>query len=74
MFADFVFLLGDLFESEADIADDTLWREVSENPSVQLHNRLEILHLADFIVPGHGTMFKVTDKHRKLLEGQKVNL
>ena len=50
---------GDLFECEADLTDDSIWRDVSENPEVQLENRQKILKIADFIIPGHGPGFKV---------------
>ena len=31
----------------------------SENEEKQIENREKVLRLADFIVPGHGAMFKV---------------
>lgn len=53
---------GDLFEREEDIADPSLWQYVagSEDPEKQRQNRNKILQIADWIVPGHGPMFKVT--------------
>ena len=53
---------GDLFEKEEDLEKDSLWREASENPDLQLTNRNKILNIANYIVPGHGPMFKVKTK------------
>lgn len=57
-----VVIAGDLFEREEDIADPSLWKYVagSENPDNQEIHRNKVLLLADYIVPGHGPMFKVT--------------
>lgn len=65
--------LGDLFERQEDIQDPDLWVKVagSENPALQYENRHKILQLADYIIPGHGAGFHVTDelrKHHKTLE------
>lgn len=59
------FLSGDLFESEADISDAALWREVSENPQLQVESRCRVIDMADIIIPGHGKAFKVTQEHRE---------
>lgn len=53
-----VAICGDLFECEKD--DDT-WQGISEWPEEQLINRKKIMELADYIVPGHGPMFKVAN-------------
>uniref|UniRef100_A0A131Y7H7 Metallo-beta-lactamase domain-containing protein 1 n=1 Tax=Ixodes ricinus TaxID=34613 RepID=A0A131Y7H7_IXORI len=69
-----VAITGDLFEKAEDIDDPRIWREVagSEDPKQQVKSRQMILHIADFVVPGHGPMFKVTDamreKHLELLD------
>lgn len=57
-----VAVTGDLFEREEDITDPSLWQYVagSEDPEMQRQNRNKILQIADWIVPGHGPMFKVT--------------
>lgn len=67
------FSTGDLFEREEDIADPTIWKYIagSENPALQEKHRNEVLLLADYIIPGHGPMFKVT-KHMK--EAAKVSV
>lgn len=55
-----VVIAGDLFESQEDLDDEKVWLEAgSENPELQRINRAKVLALADFIVPGHGPMFKV---------------
>ncbi|GFR09041.1 metallo-beta-lactamase domain-containing protein 1 [Trichonephila clavata] len=66
-------VVGDLFERKEDIENPDLWKITagSENPSVQIENRNKILHLADYIVPGHGPMFQVTEELIKIHECQK---
>jgi glyoxylase-like metal-dependent hydrolase (beta-lactamase superfamily II) len=54
-----VAIVGDLFENEQDLKDESLWRATSLFPEEQLKNRKKILEMADFIVPGHGPMFPV---------------
>lgn len=51
-----VAVCGDLFEHEDD---EKLWAEFSECPEKQRENRRRVLEIADWIVPGHGKMFKV---------------
>jgi glyoxylase-like metal-dependent hydrolase (beta-lactamase superfamily II) len=55
---------GDLFEQEEDIANPLLWKYVagSDDPEKQQQNRNKIMQISDWIVPGHGPMFKVTEK------------
>ena len=55
-----VVICGDVFEHEGD---DNLWEEFSEFPEKQRESRKRVLEIADWIVPGHGEMFKV-DKSR----------
>ena len=54
-----VAIVGDLFECAEDLENENLWRSSSEMPEMQKTNRERILDLADFIVPGHGEMFRV---------------
>lgn len=51
-----VVVCGDLFEHEED---ENLWRQFSECPEKHLTSRNKVLEIADWIVPGHGCMFKV---------------
>lgn len=63
-----VAIVGDLFEHEKDIDQPELWENAgSEAPKDQLANRNKIANLADYIVPGHGPMFEVTEEMRKKL-------
>lgn len=66
-----VVIAGDLFEREEDIADPSLWRHTagSENPETQEKHRNKVLLLADYIVPGHGPMFKVTEAMKEAAKG-----
>ncbi|KAK4887808.1 hypothetical protein RN001_004079 [Aquatica leii] len=53
-------IVGDLFENECDLKDDSIWKKAgSDSEVLQIQNRNKILQLADWIVPGHGSMFKV---------------
>ncbi len=52
-------IVGDLFECAEDLENESLWRSCSEMPERQRTSRQEVLDLADFIVPGHGEMFRV---------------
>lgn len=55
-----VAVVGDLFECESDLKDESIWLSVgSEDPEKQRSNRSLILTKADYIIPGHGGMFKV---------------
>ncbi|XP_075226120.1 metallo-beta-lactamase domain-containing protein 1-like isoform X7 [Lycorma delicatula] len=54
-------ITGDLFEKEEDIENEYIWRTTgSEDPEKQEYNRQKIIQMADYIIPGHGPMFKVT--------------
>ncbi|GFT93734.1 metallo-beta-lactamase domain-containing protein 1 [Nephila pilipes] len=66
-------IVGDLFERKEDIKNSDLWKITagSENPSLQFENRNKILHLADYIIPGHGPMFQVTEELIIIHEMQK---
>lgn len=47
-------ILGDIFEE----APEDNWKMNSKYPEQQRKNRDLILHVADWIVPGHGYMFE----------------
>ena len=58
-----VVISGDLFEKEEDLKDSKIWKDAgSENQILQEENRQQILAMADFVIPGHGEMFKVSTK------------
>lgn len=55
-----VAITGDLFEREEDIEDASIWKAAGcDSEELQEKNRKMILEIADWIVPGHGPMFKV---------------
>ncbi|XP_045458690.1 metallo-beta-lactamase domain-containing protein 1-like isoform X1 [Melitaea cinxia] len=63
-----VALTGDLFEKFEDIEDPGIWLDAgSEDEVLQRKNRSKVAQLADWIVPGHGPKFKVTDEIREIL-------
>lgn len=66
-------ICGDLFEKEEDIADCSIWRSAgSEDPEKQAKNRYKISTLVDYIIPGHGMGFKVTDQMRSKLKEDSI--
>ncbi|KAL5965219.1 Metallo-beta-lactamase domain-containing protein 1 [Taenia solium] len=50
---------GDIFENQRDRDDPDLWKDNSLKPELQERSRRLITSLADYIIPGHGSMFKV---------------
>lgn len=53
-------ITGDLFEKFEDLNDDSIWINAgSDNEALQQTNRQRILDSVDFIIPGHGPMFRV---------------
>lgn len=71
----FFFPKGDLFEREDDVEDPSLWKYVagSENMESQEKHRNEVLLMADYIVPGHGPMFKVTQAMKDVVKKSSEN-
>lgn len=66
-----VCITGDLFEKEEDIINESIWIEAgSSNENEQRRNRYKIASIADYIIPGHGKGFKVTNEIVKTLEKQ----
>ncbi|XP_046482475.1 metallo-beta-lactamase domain-containing protein 1 isoform X1 [Neodiprion pinetum] len=65
-------ITGDLFEKEEDVADPSLWKEVGTFAlrKIQTSSRLRIMKYADYIIPGHGPMFRTNDALIRLLENQ----
>uniref|UniRef100_A0A8W8LSG1 Metallo-beta-lactamase domain-containing protein n=1 Tax=Magallana gigas TaxID=29159 RepID=A0A8W8LSG1_MAGGI len=55
-------VVGDLFHSEEDMEDSSLWRSRSQDPARQEANRHKILRLVDYVVPGHGKIFQTPRK------------
>ncbi|XP_072945278.1 metallo-beta-lactamase domain-containing protein 1 [Epargyreus clarus] len=66
-----VAIAGDLFEKFEDIENPDMWKDAgSEDPIQQRKNRSKVACLADWIVPGHGPKFQVTDQIRDALKKQ----
>ena len=55
---------GDLFECFEDLERPNIWQDNSENSEDQEANRIGMLQVADYIIPGHGPMFKVPDSYK----------
>ncbi|XP_062513904.1 metallo-beta-lactamase domain-containing protein 1-like [Corticium candelabrum] len=51
---------GDLFECKDDLVQPKLWQDFSEHPDLQVRNRDKVWRIADWIVPGHGKMFRTS--------------
>lgn len=68
-----VAICGDLFEYERDWQNAKNWMAFSKQPKEQIKNRAKAWELADYIVPGHGTMFKV-DKSVNILQEETKQL
>lgn len=63
-----VAIVGDLFEKEEDFVDEKIWLDAgSEDPDRQRSNRRKIVEMADYIIPGHGPKFRVTDMIRNYI-------
>ncbi|TKR81867.1 hypothetical protein L596_015670 [Steinernema carpocapsae] len=59
---------GDLFIAEGDIDDSRMWEPLAWNAEVQKQSRRLLLCRVDYIVPGHGKMFRVTPTMRKKMD------
>lgn len=67
-------ITGDLFEKEEDILAPHIWKSLGtpELVKTQSATRSRIIDLADFIIPGHGPMFRVTDTMREIVKSQVI--
>lgn len=74
IFKIFPIFIGDLFEKEEDILTPSIWKSlgVPELLTSQSIMRSRIINLADFIIPGHGPMFSVTDAMRQTVKNQII--
>ncbi len=68
-----VAIVGDLFEYEYDWQTAKEWIAFSKQPKEQIKNRAKIWELANYIIPGHGPMFKV-DKAINILREETKQL
>lgn len=75
----FKYFSGDLYEKEEDLADPKMWQNLGtpELQEVQAKMRWKVLNNVDYIIPGHGPMFRVTksmkELMRKQLEDRKIS-
>lgn len=66
-----VVISGDTFEREEDIRDSSVWQSAgSFNEIKQRLSRYTLSTLADYIIPGHGPMFRMSEEYRELLREQ----
>lgn len=64
-------IVGDLFERCDDIDDETIWIEAgSEDSKAQRISRSVVADIADYILPGHGAGFVVTENIKSKLKSQ----
>ncbi|XP_061708671.1 metallo-beta-lactamase domain-containing protein 1 [Cydia pomonella] len=69
-----VAICGDLFENYEDIDNPNVWLEAgSDDPVQQMKNRLKVIEVANWIIPGHGAKFHVTEQIRNSLRKQAGN-
>lgn len=57
-------IVGDLFENENDIANESIWLAHSIMPETQRMHRDEIMKIASVIIPGHGCSFVLQNGKR----------
>ncbi|EKD79768.1 MAG: hypothetical protein ACD_40C00320G0009 [uncultured bacterium] len=68
-----VVICGDLFEYENDWQNAKDWMAFSKRPKDHIKNRAKVWELAEYIVPGHGDIFKV-DKSVNILQEENRQL
>uniref|UniRef100_A0A915A8Q5 Metallo-beta-lactamase domain-containing protein 1 n=1 Tax=Parascaris univalens TaxID=6257 RepID=A0A915A8Q5_PARUN len=60
-----VAISGDIFIREEDLTNPMIWTSMSANETQQRESRRRLLCTADYIVPGHGQIFAVTETIRR---------
>ncbi|KAL6424306.1 hypothetical protein ACFW04_009843 [Cataglyphis niger] len=67
-------ITGDLFEAEDDILEPSIWKLLGKPELVKTQSvmRSHIINLADFIIPGHGPMFRVSHTMREIVKNQII--
>lgn len=65
---------GDLFEKEDDILEPSIWKALGTPELVKTQSvmRSRVINLADFIIPGHGPMFRVSHAMREIVKNQII--
>lgn len=56
--------LGDLIYSAEDVLNSELWLGGAWNAEIGIANRNRVICTANYIVPGHGSVFRVTPQMR----------
>uniref|UniRef100_A0AAF5D0L2 Metallo-beta-lactamase domain-containing protein 1 n=1 Tax=Strongyloides stercoralis TaxID=6248 RepID=A0AAF5D0L2_STRER len=64
---DYTLVAGDLFENEDDIWNEKYWYSQSKNIYHQKLQRYLLSIKVNFIIPGHGPLFKLTERHKQKL-------
>uniref|UniRef100_A0AC34GJQ9 Metallo-beta-lactamase domain-containing protein n=1 Tax=Panagrolaimus sp. ES5 TaxID=591445 RepID=A0AC34GJQ9_9BILA len=59
-----VAITGDLFFKVEDLTDTNIWKSSSTDIAKQDESRKAIMCDADYIIPGHGPMFKVPEAQK----------
>ncbi len=59
---------GDLIYSAEDVLDSQLWSGGAWNAEIGIANRNRVICMANYIVPGHGSVFRVTDQMRLMAQ------
>ncbi|KAI1730610.1 metallo-beta-lactamase superfamily domain-containing protein [Ditylenchus destructor] len=62
-----VAIVGDLFYSETDVLNSTEWSREALNPYLGFHSQNKVICTADYVIPGHSKMFRVTQEMRNAL-------
>ncbi|CAJ0943782.1 unnamed protein product, partial [Mesorhabditis belari] len=60
----------DLILSDQDVLNSTLWTSRAQQPQLGQLYRNKVICASDYISPGHGPMFKVTDQMRQIAQCQ----
>ncbi|KAM0728172.1 Metallo-beta-lactamase domain-containing protein 1 [Formica fusca] len=65
---------GDLFEKEDDILEPSIWKSLGMPELVKTQSvmRSHVINHADFIIPGHGPMFRVSHAMREIVKNQII--
>ncbi|CAD5228146.1 unnamed protein product [Bursaphelenchus okinawaensis] len=68
-----VAVAGDVFIAEEDMKFPLMWKPMAWNERIQEKSRQRLICEADYIIPGHGKVFKVRDEMRIDAECAKVS-
>lgn len=65
---------GDLFEKEDDILEPSIWKALGTPELVKTQSvmRSRVINLADFIIPGHGPIFRVSHAMKEIVKNQII--